>query len=99
MRGQPQAGHILSRVYSGTKAGNSIYTTTTAEINWAIYLFQRQLRFYNCRNCHHSVARLTTSAARQATYGPHKPLLGGPSLRAKNGPPQMRRLESDHSEF
>ena len=24
-------------------------------------------------------------------YGPHRPLLGGPSLRAKSGSPQMRR--------
>jgi len=29
-------------------------------------------------------------AARQATFDPYKPRLGGPFRRAKNGPSQMR---------
>ena len=37
------------------------------------------------------------SAARLATYDPHRPPLGGPSLRAKNGPPQIRGLKIDRN--
>jgi len=36
-----------------------------------------------------------TAAARRATNGPHRLQLVGPSLRAKNVPPQMRRPVSN----